>query len=96
MSMVFFQKMRLMILKDLIMDNDWIDDVLDDTPIAWWQISKIEGLCQTSSVGSNYINLKLEALTYEEANKIIYDLKENDNPRDCREQFYKVLRRNRD
>jgi len=77
-------------------EKDWIDDVLDDKPIAWWQISKIEGLCQTSSVGSNYIDINLEKLTYEEANKIIYDLKENDNPRDCREQFYKVLRREQD
>ena len=73
--------------------KDWIDDVLDDEPIAWWQISKIEGLCQTSSVGSNYANLKLEELTYEQANEIIYDLKENDNPRDCRDQFYKALKR---
>ena len=39
-------------------ERDWIDDVLDDKPIAWWQISKIEGLCQTSSVGSNYVNMK--------------------------------------
>lgn len=76
-------------------EKDWIDDVLDDKPIAWWQISKIEGLCQTSSVGPNYINVKLEELTYEQANQIIYDLKENDNPRDCREQFYKILKRER-
>lgn len=76
-------------------EKDWIDDVLDDEPIKWWQIDKIEGLCQTSSVGPNYINVKLEELTYEEANKIIYDLKENDNPRDCREQFYKILKRER-
>ena len=77
-------------------EKDWIDDILDDKPITWWQIAKIEGLCQTSSVGQDYVNLKLEKLTYEEANKIIYHLKENDNPRDCREQFYKVLRRERD
>jgi len=41
-------------------EKDWIDDVLDDKPIAWWQISKIEGLCQTSSVGDNYVNMNLE------------------------------------
>ncbi len=76
-------------------ERDWIDDVLDDKPIAWWQISKIEGLCQTSSVGSNYVNMKLEELTYEQANQIIYDLEENDNPRDCREQFYRILKRQR-
>lgn len=76
-------------------ERDWIDDVLDDTPITWWQIEKIEGLCQTSSVGSIYENLKLEKLTYEEASKIIYDLKENDNPRDCRDQFYQALKRQR-
>tara|TARA_R100000781_G_scaffold114015_1_gene83821 strand:- start:1674 stop:1940 length:267 start_codon:yes stop_codon:yes gene_type:complete len=76
-------------------EKDWIDDILDDKPIAWWQISKIEGLCQTSSVGQNYVNMNLEELTYEQANQIIYDLKENDNPRDCREQFYKALKRQR-
>ena len=31
-------------------EKDWIDDVLDDEPIKWWQIAKIEGLLQTSSV----------------------------------------------
>ena len=76
-------------------ERDWIDDVLDDKPIAWLQISKIEGLCQTSSVGSNYVNMKLEELTYEQANQIIYDLEENDNPRDCREQFYRILKSQR-
>ena len=76
-------------------ERDWIDDVLDDKPIAWWQVSKIESLCQTSSVGSNYNHLNLEKLTYEQANKIIYDLEENDNPRDCREQFYRTLKRER-
>ena len=76
-------------------EKDWIDDVLDDKPIAWWQISKIEGLCQTSSVGSKYVNMKLEQLTYEQANQIIYELEENDNPRDCREQFYKFIKRHR-
>ena len=35
-------------------EKDWIDDVLDDEPIKWWQIAKIEGLLQTSSVGSKY------------------------------------------
>lgn len=78
-------------------DNDWIDDVLDDRLAEWWQIAKIEGLCQTSSTGSNYIdnfgNFKFDVnkITYEEANTIIYDLKENDNPRDCRDQFYKIF-----
>lgn len=76
-------------------EKDWIDEVLDDKPIAWWQIDKIEGLCQTSSVGSNYINMNLQELTYEQARQIIYDLLENDNPRDCREQFYKTLKRER-
>lgn len=76
-------------------EKDWIDDVLDDEPIKWWQIAKIEGLCETSSVGSKYVNIDLEKLTYEEAKQIIYDLKENDNPRDCREQFYKAIKRQR-
>ena len=76
-------------------EKDWIDDVLDDTPIKWWQVEKIEGLCQTSSVGSDYVDMNLDKLTYEQANKIIYELKENDNPRDCRDQFYQALKRQR-
>ena len=43
-------------------EKDWIDDVLDDKPIAWWQIAKIEGLIQTSSVGQDYVNVNLEKL----------------------------------
>tara|TARA_Y100000401_G_scaffold23575_1_gene16037 strand:- start:461 stop:706 length:246 start_codon:yes stop_codon:yes gene_type:complete len=76
-------------------EKDWIDDVLDDEPIKWWQIAKIEGLLQTSSVGSKYSHLILDDLTYEQAKHIIYDLKENDNPRDCREQFYQAIKRQR-
>tara|TARA_R100001015_G_C4633454_1_gene198432 strand:+ start:3146 stop:3400 length:255 start_codon:yes stop_codon:yes gene_type:complete len=82
-------------------DNDWIDDILEDKPAEWWQIDKIEMLIGTSSTGSNYTdhtgNLKFnkEDLTYEQANTIIYDLKENDNPRDCRDQFYKIFGRNK-
>ena len=83
------------------MDKDWIDDIIDDEPATWWQLEKIERLCETSSTGSNYICSSTGAykydpntLTYEEASAIIYDLKENDNPRDCRDQFLLVLRRN--
>ena len=83
------------------MDKDWIDDILDDEPATWWQLAKIESLCQTSSTGSNYICQTTgrlfydpNNLTYEEASAIIYDLKENDNPRDCRDQFLQILRRN--
>ena len=76
-------------------EKDWIDDVLDDEPIKWWQVDMIEGLCQTSSVGSKYVNMKLEELTYEQAKQIIYELKENDNPRDCRDQFLKAIKRER-
>jgi hypothetical protein len=75
------------------MSSDWIDDVLEDEPIKWWQISMIEGLLQTSSSSQYYININIEQLNYEQATEIISDLKENDNPRDCREQFYKILRR---
>ena len=74
-------------------DNDWIDDVLEDKPAEWWQIDKIEMLIGTSSTGN--LKFKKEDLTYEQANTIIYDLKENDNPRDCRDQFYKILGRDK-
>ena len=77
------------------MSIDWIDDVLEDEPIKWWQISMIEGLCQTSSVGLNYMNMKVDELTYEQAKQIIYELRENDNPRDCREQFLKRIKQQR-
>ena len=74
-------------------DNDWIDDVLEDKPAEWWQIDKIEMLIGTSHTGN--LKFKKEDLTYEQANTIIYDLKENDNPRDCRDQFYKILGRDK-
>ncbi len=65
---------------------DWIDDFLDNK-CNLIQISIIENLLNTSSVAYKYDNLEFEHLDFDEANSIIEDLKENDNPKDCREQW---------
>lgn len=72
-------------------DRDWIDDLLDDEPINVWQIGMIEQLLITSSASCLYDNIKIEELTNEEASEIIFKLKENDNPRDPKDQFYKIF-----
>lgn len=72
-------------------DRDWIDDLLDDDPINSWQIGIIEGLFITSSASYLYRNIIIEELTNEEASEIIFKLKENDNPRDSKDQFYKIF-----
>ena len=87
MSMGFSLKMRLMTSKD----NDWIDDVLKDEPCNGWQMGIIEGLLNTSSSRDSYTSINLNELTYEEADEIIRDLRENDNPRDPRDQFFKIF-----
>jgi hypothetical protein len=46
----------------------------------------------TSSIGFEYENLDYETLDYETAEIIISHLKENDNPRDCREQWKKFTK----
>ena len=79
--------MKVMTLRD----RDWIDDLLDDEPINSWQIGMIEQLLITSSASCLYDNIKIEELTNEEASEIIFKLKENDNPRDPKDQFYKIF-----
>jgi hypothetical protein len=85
--MVCSQKMKVMTSRD----RDWIDDLLDDEPINVWQIGMIEQLLITSSASCLYDNIKIEELTNEEASEIIFKLKENDNPRDPKDQFYKIF-----
>jgi hypothetical protein len=71
-------------------DDDWIDDLLNDE-CSCVQMGIIEGLLVTSSAASQYQTINLNDLTYGEAEEIIRDLKENDNPTDTREQFYKAF-----
>ena len=47
---------------------------------------------QTSSSAINYENIDYNNLTYKQANNIIYDLQDNNNPTDPREQFNKIFK----
>mgnify|MGYP003149197516 CR=1 FL=1 len=71
---------------------DWIDDFLADEECTLHQISMIESLMKTSSSATQYKDIELDKLTYQEANDIIYILKENDNPIDPREQFNRMFK----
>lgn len=73
-------------------DKDWIDDILEDEEASMWQIGKIEGLMLTSSSGYLYNSVELTELTYNEAEKIIKDLYENNNPTDPKDQFRRMYR----
>ena len=74
-------------------DRDWIDEILDDDEANMWQIGKIEGLMQTSSSGYLYQNIELTELTYNEAEEIIKDLYENNNPTDPKDQYQIMYKR---
>ena len=77
-------------------EHDWIDDFLDDQ-CSLVQVGIIEQLLITSSVANEYDYNNLNDLTYGEAEEAIKRLRENDNPRDTREQFYKAFgKHNRD
>ena len=71
---------------------DWIDDFLADEESSLHQISRIESLMKTSSAAINYQGVDFEKLTHEEANEVIKDLSENNNPIDPRQQFNKMFR----
>ena len=71
--------------------KDWIDEVLDEEPCSAIQMGIIESLLITSSANINYKNLDIEKLTYEEAERIIRELRENNNSRDCKDQFNKMF-----
>jgi len=73
--------------------KDWIDEILEDEPCSTIQMGIIESLLITSSANINYNNLDIEKLTYEEAEKIIRELRENNNPRDCKDQLNKMFER---
>ena len=77
------EKMRQMTSRE----PDWIDELLDDQCTVI-QMGIIEQLLITSGVAREYDNNNLNDLTYGEAEEAIKHLRENDNPRDTREQFY--------
>jgi|TARA_R110002074_G_scaffold1973_5_gene11898 hypothetical protein len=79
-----------MISKDREMD--WIDEILEDTPINLWQIGKIEGLLITSAANYIYNNINLNDLTEDEADKIIRELLWNDRPKDPKHQYEQMRR----
>ena len=70
---------------------DWIDEFLNDE-CSLYQLAKIESLMQTSSVAYKYDNVDFVKLTEKEAEEIIQDLYENDNPKDPREQFKRIFK----
>tara|TARA_R110002073_G_scaffold88016_2_gene208985 strand:+ start:2947 stop:3201 length:255 start_codon:yes stop_codon:yes gene_type:complete len=79
-----------MTLKDN--EDDWMDEHFNDL-CSIYQMGRIEQLMNTSSSAENYERIDIEQLTYGEAQIIITDLEENDNPRDCREQFRQAFKR---
>ena len=89
----FLVKMSQMTLKQNKM-TDWIDDVLEDgdKECTMWQIGFIEQLMVTSASNYSYSNINLNDLTYNEAEEIIKDLRENDCPKDTQEQFKQMCR----
>ena len=70
--------------------NDWIDEILEDEQCSLWQMAFIEQLFLTSASEFLYRNINLNDLTYNEAEEIIKDLRENDCPKDPKDQFAKM------
>ncbi len=92
MKWVFLEKMKAMTSKD----DDWIEEYLKsgiNDKSSIYQMMRFEQLMITSSSNSKYEHINIEQINYGEAQDIIKDLEENDNPRDCREQFYKIFKR---
>jgi hypothetical protein len=70
----------------------WVDEFFEDEECNLYQISKIESLMKTSSAAYLYEDVDITELTYEEANQVIKELRENDNPIDPREQFNRFFK----
>jgi hypothetical protein len=70
----------------------WVDEFFQDEECSLYQISMIETLMKTSSAAYLYQEIDITELTYEEANEIIKELRENDNPIDPREQFNRMFK----
>jgi hypothetical protein len=71
-------------------DDSWIDNLLDDQ-CSSFQVGIIEQLLTTSGAAIKYKDINLNKLTYDEAEIIIRQLREDDRPRDPREQFYRMF-----
>ena len=71
--------------------NNWIDYILDGEAEKSniYQIGIIEGLQITSSYRWDG---NTETLTYLEAEELIIKLKENDNPKDPKDQYKEMFR----
>lgn len=72
--------------------KDWIDEILEDDECTCIQIGIIESLLITSSSSKNYQNININTLTYNEAEEIIRDLRENNVSKDPRDQFDKMFK----
>ena len=70
----------------------WVDEFFEDEECSMYQISMIESLMKTSSAAYLYQDVDITELTYEEANQVIKELRENDNPIDPREQFNRFFK----
>ncbi len=70
----------------------WVDEFFEDEECNLHQISMIETLMKTSSAAYLYEDVDITELTYEEANQLIKELRENDNPIDPREQFNRFFK----
>ena len=77
------------------MTVDWLEELLDDEPISNSQIAIIEGLLSIVPYDPETvkdIEMGLLHLTYEEAHQLIVTLKEDEIPKDPREQFKKMFK----
>ena len=77
------------------MTVDWLEELLDDEPISNSQIAIIEGLLSRVPYDPETVNdieMGLLHLTYEEAHQLIVTLKEDEIPKDPREQFKKMFK----
>ncbi len=89
MKMDSLEKMRVMTSRD----KDWIDDILEDEQCSCVQMGIIESLLLTSSANYLYGHINLNELTYNEAEKIIKVLYENNCPTDPQDQYKLMYKR---
>lgn len=69
----------------------WVDEFFEEDECTLYQISVIESLLKTSASSFLYDEIDISSLTYNEAETIIKDLRENDKPIDPREQFKQMF-----
>tara|TARA_R110001606_G_scaffold242992_2_gene390874 strand:- start:440 stop:697 length:258 start_codon:yes stop_codon:yes gene_type:complete len=73
-------------------NKDWIDEILEEEEATGWQIGNIESLLLTSSAECLHRNIDFSTLNYKEAEIIIKELYENNNPTDTIQQYEKMRR----